>query len=632
MMLTDMVGYASLAQQDERRALDLVREQEQLVRPIFRKYRGRTVKSLGDGFLVEFPSALTAVACAIDIQENIHRRNARTADGVLELRIGIHLGDVVHRARDVFGDAVNIVARIEPLAEPGGVCLTQQVFDQVHNKVSARFESLGTPSLKHIHAPIPVYKVLLPSARPPPIAPSGERPRVAVLPLANISGQARDEYFADGITEELIQMLSKITGLRVIGRTSVLRYKGTVKPPSEIARELGAGSLLEGGIRKIGSQLRVTARLLDGISADTLWSQEYERRVEDVFVVQSDIAQRIANALEVEILGGERNVIARPFTGDVGAHALYLKGRSLLNQRTAASLRGALESFHGALQIDPRLAQAYAGLADAYSTLAWLEFSRPRYAFPRARAAALRAVALDPTLGEAHAALGFVRFLYDRAWIEAESEFRRAIELSPNYPAAHQFYADFLKAQGRLDEALSEVNRALELDPLSLGINTALGHVLYLSRRYDRAIAQYRKASELDPGFVQAHLWFGRPYLEKGMYDRAIHEIELAVGLSQESTMSLAMLGHAYASAGRAREARQILLKLVRRGRTQYVPSYWIALVHVGLGDRARAFSWLDRANRERSAWLAWIKVEPRFDQLRADPRFPRLLRDLNLG
>jgi adenylate cyclase len=632
MMLTDMVGYSSLTQRDERRALELVRELERIVRSGIRSFHGRTVKSLGDGFLAEFRNALDAVSCAIEIQKAVDARNARSNDEPLAIRIGIHLGDVVHREGDIFGDAVNIVARVEPLADPGGVCVSQQVYDQVRNKVDVRFESIGSPPLKHIDAPIVLYRLLLPSARPVPIAPSRELPRVAVLPLANISRNEADEYLADGITEELIQMLSKITGLRVIGRTSMMRYKRSDKSSTEIAREVGAQAIVEGGIRKAGSRLRITTRLLDATTADTIWSSEYDREFRDVFALQTEISQRVASALEVEILRGERSVIQRALTSDTGAHASYLKGRSQLNVRTFASLRQALTSFELALRRDPRLASAYAGISDAYSTLAWLEFVRPRYAFPRARAAAQRAIALDPTLPEAYTSLGFVRFLYDRSWVEAESAFRRSIDLNPNYPTAHQYYSDYLKAMGRLDEALKEVQRALELDPLSLGINTALGHVLYLSRRYDEAIVQYRKALELDPSFVQAHLWFGRPYLETGRFDEAIHEVETAVRLSGESTMSLAVLGHAYASAGRVKEAEQILTRLVRRGRTLYVPSYWIALIYVGLGQRNQAFAWLGRAERERSAWLAWVKVEPRFDRLRSDRRFPLLLRRLKLA
>jgi adenylate cyclase len=632
MMLTDMVGYSALTQRDEAAALSLVREQEQIVRPLLRKFEGRTVKMLGDGFLAEFSNARAAVECAIEIQGTTHRRNQAGLPEHLELRIGVHLGDVVHRSQDVFGDAVNIVARIEPLADPGGICISQQVYDQVRNVVDARFESIGSPTLKNVSTPGQVYRIALPSARPVPASSAKDLPRIAVLPLANLSGRVEDEYFADGITEELIQMLSKIQGLRVIGRSSVMRFKKTDRSPTVIARELGARSIVEGAVRMAGNRLRVTARLLDSSSSEALWAQEYDRGVGDLFAVQSEISHQIADSLEVEILGGESAALRRPYTANPVAHDDYLKGRSLLNLRTKDSLQGALRCFQQAIRRDPRLALAHAGIGETFSTLAWLEFARPRYAFPRARAAALKAVSIEPTLAEAHTALGFVRFLYDRSWIESESEFRQAIALNPNYSTAHQYYSDYLKAMGRMDEALLEVRRALELDPLSLAINTGMGHVLYLSRRYDDSIAQYRKALEMDPNFAQAHLWFGRPYLEKGEFDEAIREVEIAVRLTGESTMSLAVLAHAYASAGRKNAAKEILARLVRRGKSQYVPSYWIALIQVGLEDRNRAFTWLERADRERSAWLAWIAVEPRFDALRKDARFAGLLRRLKLS
>jgi adenylate cyclase len=261
------------------------------------------VKSLGDGYLVEFESALEAVNCAVEVQSAVQSRNSRAKEDVFELRIGIHLGDVVHRDKDVFGDAVNIASRIQPLSDPGGVCVTRQVYDQVLNKVDVRFASVGIPELKNITTPIQVFRVELASAHPPSPAPRKPEPRVAVLPLANMSGHAEDEYFVDGITEELIQTLSKITGLRVIGRTSVMRYKRSDASPKEIARELGASAVVEGSVRKAGQQVRVTARLLEAGSAETLWSQEFDREFRDVFALQSDLSQRIADALEVEIEG-----------------------------------------------------------------------------------------------------------------------------------------------------------------------------------------------------------------------------------------------------------------------------------------------------------------------------------------
>jgi len=631
-MLTDMVGYSERAHRDEAGALRAVRTQERLLRSIVPARGGRVVKSLGDGWLVEFASALEAVSSAVEIQRAMHLRPGEDSEGPGELRIGIHLGDVVRRGADVLGDAVNIAARIEPLSEPGGVLVSQQVFDQVRGKIPEPMIPVGSPKLKNIATPIPLYSIVLPSARARTPAPPPTAPRVAVLPLANISGRAEDEYFADGITEELIQTVARIGGLRVLARTSVMRYKRSEKAAGEIARELGATAIVEGGLRRAGDRVRVTARLLDPATAETLWSEEFDRTDRDVFALQSEIAQRIAESLEVEILRGERRAIDRPRPVDSAAHAAYLRGRQLLNLRTEESLRQSLLSFREALRRAPRFAQAYAGIADAWSTLAWLEFDRPRSAFPKARAAALRAVELEPELAEGHTALGFVRFLYDRAWSAAESEFRRALELNRNYPTAHQFYADLLKATGRLAAAESEVRQALALDPLSLAISTALGHVLYLSRRYDDAIAQYRRALDLDPAYVQAHLWFGRPYLALGKFREAIEEVETAVRLSRESTISLAVLGHVYASAGRTADATAILRRLRARSRTAYVPSYWVGLIHVGLRNVDRAFEWLGRAERERSAWLAWVNVEPRFDSLRGDPRFGRLLRRLHLA
>lgn len=455
--------------------------------------------------------------------------------------------------------------------------------------------------------------------------------RLAVLPLSNISPDPKDEFFSDGLTEELISTLSKIAGLAVIARTSVMRYRASTKPIRDIGRELDVATLLEGSVRRAGNKIRITVQLIDATNDEHLWSEVYDRDLEDVFAIQSEIAQRVARALKVQIRRAEKAGIERKPTQVPEAYALYLQGRVSLNVRTEPSLRKAIELFQAALARDPGFALAHTGLADAYAVLALLEFVPPKEAFPKARAAAAKALEIDEGLAEAHASLGLVRFQYDWEWSAAEAEFRRAIELNPNYPQAHQFYADYLKAMGRFDEAIAEMHRAMELDPLSLSISTGLGHVLYLSRQYDRAIEQYRKALELDPTFVQAHLWFGRPYLQKGMFQAAIDELTQAVTLSGASTVSLATLGQAYAAAGRTEEARETLTKLIDRTKAQYVPSYWISLVYTALGERDEAFTWLDKALQERSSWLAWIKVEPRFDGLRPDRRFAALLGRMRL-
>lgn len=461
---------------------------------------------------------------------------------------------------------------------------------------------------------------------------SQDRRRIAVLAFSNISPDPGNEYFADGMTEEIILTLSKISKLHVIARTSTIKYKSQTKSIAEIGKELGVGSIVEGSVRKAGDVIRIAVNLIDANTQEQVWSNQFDRSFQDIFSIQSEIAKKIAASLKVEILQKEKKQIENKATKDLDAYNAYLNGRYYWNLRTEESLNKAIDYFSIALEKDAKYCLAYSGLADSYSALAVLEFQPPSLVFPKAREAAERAIQIDPNLAEAHTSLGLVRFQYDRDWEGAEIEFKKAIELNANYSTAHLFFADYLKAMGRFDQAIEEVKRAQQLDPMSLTINTAFGHVLYLSRQYDLAIEQYKKAIELDPGFLPAHLWFGRPYLQKGMYTEAISEVSKALKLSGESTMALSVMGHVFASAGMMQEARDLALKLKERSKKQYVPSYWIALIYVGLGDKEEAFTWLERAYSERSSWLAWMNVEPRFDPLRSDPRFISLLTRMRLG
>jgi TolB-like protein/Tfp pilus assembly protein PilF len=437
----------------------------------------------------------------------------------------------------------------------------------------------------------------------------------------NISQDRGDEYFADGLTEELISSVSKTEGLRVIARTSVMKYKGTSKSISDVGRELNVGSVLEGSVRKAGEKVRVTVQLVETTKEEPKWSQDYDREIRDIFAIQSDIAKRVAEALRMQVLGVTTKAAVNP-----EAYVDYLRGRQAWNRRNQEGLNQAIGFFEKALKADDYYAKSYTGLADSYATLALLEFSAPNDVYRKAKEAVSNALSLDPGLSEAHTSLGLIRFQYDWDWAGAEEEFREAIRINPSYAPAHHFFADLLKALGRFDEALSEIAQAQELDPLNLAINTGVGHVLYLSRQYDRAIEQYKKAVDLDPSFMATHLWFGRPYLEKGMFAEAISELETAVKLSGESTLALAMLGHGLASAGRKEEASKILEKLKERSKSQYVPSYWIAVVYNGFRDREQVVTWLEKAYEERSSWLVWSNVEPRFAWLKGDPRFDSLM------
>ena len=460
---------------------------------------------------------------------------------------------------------------------------------------------------------------------------SSDEYRLAVLPLANISMDPNDQFFADGMTEELISRLSKIRRLRVIARTSVMQYKGTTKGVSEISRELNVANIIEGSVRKAGNKVRIRIQLTDARSEEHLWSDDYDRDIKDIFAIQTDVAQRVARALEIQLIGDEQRLIKQEATNNLDAYDLFLKGRYFLGKRTEESLNKAGDYFQQAIQRDTAYALAYVGVSDAYIALALLEFLPPHEAFPQAKAASVKAIEIDPSMAEAHASLGVVKFQYDWDWPGAEQEFKETLRLNPNYGSGHHYYADFLKALGRFDEALDEIRKAQQLDPLSLAINTGVGHVLYLSRRYDEAIEQYRRTLELDPNYLQARLWFGRPFLQKGMYQEAIKELEAAVELSGGSIIATAMLGHAQAASGNRTEALKMLDELMKRSERQYVPSYWIGMVYIGLGDLDQAFAWFDKACEERSSWLAWMNVEPRFDMLRRDSRFPFLLKKMRL-
>jgi TolB-like protein/Tfp pilus assembly protein PilF len=461
-----------------------------------------------------------------------------------------------------------------------------------------------------------------------------DKHRVAVLPLANISPDTKDEYFAEGMTEELISTLSKIGGLRVIARTSIMQYKGGNKEIAEIGRELKVGTILEGSVRKTANKLRITVQLIDVQTQEHLWSQDYDRELEDVFAIQSDIAQRVAEALRMQLLAGEIRQIEKKATENLEAYTSYLKGRFYWNKRTPEGMEKGVAYFEQAIANDPNYAPGYAGLADCYALLGSGEYGvlLPKLAMPKAKAHALKALAIDNTLAEAHAALANVTMVYDWNWLAAEKEFTRAIELNPSYATAHHWYALCLATSGRLEEATAEMKKAQELDPLSLVINLDVGLHFYFARQYDQAIAQYRKTLEMDPNFVLAHLTLGLAYVQKARFEEAIAEFQQAMTLSGESAVVAALLGYAHAASGQKDNARRILDELTERSQQGYIPSYLMALIYTGLGEKENAFEWLEKAYEERSNLLIYLKADPILDSLRSDPRFTTLLKTVGFA
>ena len=530
-MLTDIAGYTAMTQADERLTLELLSEHALLLRDRFAEHQGREVKGTGDGFLVEFPSALEAVRCAIEIQEALHDRNASVPkERALNLRIGIHVGDVVHRGEDVFGDGVNITSRIEPLAEPGGISISRQVYDQVWNKLDLPLVSLGEQALKNVKAPIEVFRVVFPwegeAACP---APEVDRLRIAVLPLVNISPDPADEYFADGMTEELIYSLSKVCCFRVIAQTSVIPYRGVKKPASVIGRELRVGALLEGSVRKAGNRVRITLQLIDVASEEHLWSEAYDRSLEDLFAVQSDVAQRVAEALQVRLVPTEKERLDTPATEDLNAYMLYIRGRHFWNMRTEDGVRRAIELFQAAIALDPNYALAYSGIADSYSILADRRFVPPVEVLPKAKEAADKALSLDPGLAEAHASLGLVRQESGRDPAGAEEELRRAIAINPSYAMARHWYAILLLRQGRDDEAFAQSQRAAELDPFSPVIVWLAADLLRASGEPGKGLALLRGALEKAPDVAYTRLNLANAMENEGDWQGAEEEIRMAI-------------------------------------------------------------------------------------------------------
>jgi adenylate cyclase len=625
-MFTDIVGYSSLTQRNEQLAMELLEEHRRIVRPIITRHNGREVKTMGDAFLIEFESALEATQCAIEIQKNLHDYNQRSqAERRVHLRIGIHLGDVLRRRNDVLGDAVNIASRIEPLAHPDEICISQQVYDQVRNKIDHRTEDLGPQRLKNIEYPINVYRIL-PSPEPRQMTQVKlDRKRIAVLPFLNISPDPNDAYFADGLTEELITRLSSISGLRVIARTSTMRFRGTTKSVWEIGDELKSGSVLEGSVRKAADRLRVTAQLIDAATEEHLWVQSYDRQLEDVFAIQTEVAQNVADALKTRLLDEERQQIEKKPTGNVGAYTLYLKGRYYWNERNKESLEKAIKYFEEATKRDPEFALAYSGLADCYAVLVNHSYLPPNEGHPKAKQAAMKALELDTTLAEPHTSLANV-LSFEWEWTEAEREFNEALRLNPNYSTAHHWYSILLWSVGRLDEAMREAKAAQELDPLSPQIHAYAGILLTNARQYDRALEELDKSLELDPNSVAAHEYRCYVYLFKSMFEEAFTEMQLALRSFHVSPANVkAITAAIYAAAGRTEEAKRILQECEDASTREYVDPQWLVFAHSRLGNKDRALEWLGKAFEAHTFTPFQAKLDPRFDEITSDPRFDEL-------
>ncbi len=455
---------------------------------------------------------------------------------------------------------------------------------------------------------------------------------IAILPFANLSADPHTEYFTDGMTEDVTAQLSKIASLRVTSRTSVLRFRDRRdKSVREIGQELGVGAILEGSVRQAGNRVRIVAQLIDVRTDAHLWSETYDRELTDVFAIQSDVALQVANALKAALSSGEQARVVRKPTENLEAYKALLLGRHHWNKWTEDGFTKSQAYFEKAIELDPKYALAYSWLADSYGPRANYGFLSPREAWPKARAAALKARQLDDTLGGGYPTLGIINLFYDWDWPAAEQEFQRAMRLHPNAAEPHHTYGYYLVTMRRFDEAVAEITRALALDPLSLIANANLATFHYLARRYDDAVEQARRTVEMEPYFAQGHYELGNALGAMGHLTESMRTLEQAVALSGGSHAFKASLGYTYAVAGRTVDAQRIVDELDADSKQRYVSSYFLAEVFAGLGERNRALHFLDQAYEERAGYMAWLHLWPRLDPLRGDARFQTLVRRIRL-
>jgi TolB-like protein/Flp pilus assembly protein TadD len=479
--------------------------------------------------------------------------------------------------------------------------------------------------------------------------PRGKVTSLAVLPLENVSGDVNAEYLSDGVTESIINSLSQLPGLRVMARSTVFRYSrarnnsprdsrggppGTgvtaALDPRAAGADLGVDAVLIGRVLLRGDNLIINTELVNAGDGSRLWGEQYNRKLSDILAIQEGIAREIAENLRLRLTGEEERQLKKRHTDNTEAYRLYLKGRYHWNTRAEEGLKKGIEHFKLAIEADPGYALAYSGLADCYTMMCWHTVVPAKDIFPKAKAAALRALELDDRLAEAHASAGAVSET-DWDWGGAERRYKRALELNPNYATARQWYGEYLAHRCRFGEAFREMKKARELDPLSRIINTELGWIHYAAREYDRAIEQYRGVIDLDPDFALAHWRLGEAFKQRGMHDEAIGEIQEAARLTGRSPRMVARLAHAYAVAGRKPEALAALHELNGMAGRRYVSPYEIAVIYAGLGERELVFKWLGHAYEDRSSWLTFLKVEPSFDRLRSEPWFVDLVKRVGL-
>lgn len=633
-MFTDMIGYTALMQENEQQANEKRDRHRAVLQKSVREHQGKILQYYGDGTLIIFGSAIEAVNAAVDIQTELQSKPK------ISLRVGIHTGDIVYSDDGIFGDGVNVASRIEGLSVSGSVLISEKVHDEIRNHPEFDAKSLGIFNLKNVKGPMEVFAIAneglsVPSFKEIKDKNGAADKTIAVLPFVNMSADPDNEYFSDGITEELLNALTKVDGLLVISRSSSFAFKGKNEDVRKIGQQLGVNTVLEGSVRKAGNKVRITAQLVNAVDGYHLWSEVYDRKLEDIFEVQDEIARTITNKLREKLTTeGSKESLVKPATENIEAYNLYLKGLFYWNKWTPEDRKKAIKIYEEAIEKEPNFALPYSGLANCYSILGSTSQMDSKIVFPKAKKAALKALELDNNLMEAYLALATVKLYYDWDDAAANELIQKALKLNPGAAVAHQNYALYLLLTGyltgKLKEAIKESELAVQLDPLSMPNNLFLGTVYFFNQQYDNALQQYDKILELDPRFRAALESKGWVYSAKGDWEKAIKYFKEYQKLTNSPLKGISGMGYAYAKAGQIGKAKEILNKLEERESLEKdVSISWnIAMIYMGLQDYDKVFYYLERVTLERATvdrfGFMFFKSHPLFEDVRKDARFEK--------
>lgn len=634
-MFTDIVGYTALMGRDEQKAFELLNKNRQIQKPIIEQYNGRWIKELGDGVIASFNTVSDGVYAAIKIQEQCNVAKE------FQLRIGIHLGEVVFENDDVFGDGVNIASRIQAVAKPGAIYVSESVHNNVYNKTDITTQFVNQETFKNVKEPVRVYEILLRAASTT-ISFSNNDPEqkkisdksIAVLPFSNMSSDPEQEYFSDGITEDIIAHISKIRELKVISRTSVMQYKQTKKSLLEISSDLKVAYILEGSVRRSGSRLRIVAQLIDSKKDEHLWSETYDRDLTDVFAIQTEIAEKIAEGLKASLTSGERKRIAEKPTSNMEAYNYYLLGRSHYQKMGPENFRKAIDYYNKAIELDPGFTHAYASLAVAvlYNGAGYFGV-RPKDAMPQALKLANKAIELNPNISDGYMARAEVYDWYSFEWAKAEQDYKKAIELNPNNADAHLYYAIHLAACRRIDEAISVRDRAIELDPFSALIRGNGYWLPFLGGRTEQSIKEVLSSSVLGVmDDLLTNYIYGLLTSDLELMEESVSSFRKSYELSKNTGMeTFCKFGLIYglARAELNEEAKKLLSEIHEREDKEFIWPLGFAIAYAHLKETEKALDYLEKSYEERVGWMLWIGGDPCLHILRKEPRFKELVRKI---